>query len=477
MEIDKHINHFLLRNEKVVLPDLGILETKYQSAKIDAALKTFSPPSKTISFNSEIQNGDNSLLNFIAENEKISIGEAKEKIKELVGLIKENAEQSGKFNLQNIGSFFFDKEKKIHLAPSEKLNIVNEFFGFSEIQFKPIERKPVEVKTTFTPKPIPSPTVSKPDTTSDSPKKEEVKKTIVPPTPSQIAEQKKAETPKTVATQVIKEEKKTSVENKIAKPEIKEKINEKKLAEAKEQLLKSKKKREWLVLDKYFITLILLIALLIYQWNKYDIKIEDFKEISWQDVKSDFIAIGNQIKLWLQKDTSVAENISTDEEPVAVDSFQKPAEKDEINYLTPQNNSNTTDENSATSENSEQHKQETSAAASHIADKFPDTVVENKEAKSGEPSVIQNISSPTVNTASGSYFIIIGSFQEKENALKLMRKLQSQSYKAVILKSENGNFRVGLDGYDSETSAKSHLEQIRSELNPSAWVLNQKSRI
>ena len=71
----------------------------------------------------------------------------------------------------------------------------------------------------------------------------------------------------------------------------------------------------------------------------------------------------------------------------------------------------------------------------------------------------------------------MGSFQEKENALKLMQKLQSQSYKAVILKSENGNFRVAIDGYETESAAKSQLEQIRTNLNPNAWVLNQKGRI
>lgn len=73
------------------------------------------------------------------------------------------------------------------------------------------------------------------------------------------------------------------------------------------------------------------------------------------------------------------------------------------------------------------------------------------------------------------YQIVVGAFSSETNASKYVQKLQQKNYDASIVgTSRNGLFRVSINGLDDKMEATEMLARIRSEENPSAWLLRIK---
>ena len=70
MQITTYINDLLYRYECVIIPGFGALLTQYHSARIDSDTHVLFPPSKTLSFNRQLQTNDGLLANHIASVEK-----------------------------------------------------------------------------------------------------------------------------------------------------------------------------------------------------------------------------------------------------------------------------------------------------------------------------------------------------------------------------------------------------------------------
>ena len=85
MQITTYINDLLYRYECVIIPGFGALLTQYQSAKIDSENKTFYPPSKTLSFNRQLQTNDGLLANYIASVEKCTYETSLQKLRNYTG--------------------------------------------------------------------------------------------------------------------------------------------------------------------------------------------------------------------------------------------------------------------------------------------------------------------------------------------------------------------------------------------------------
>ena len=74
------------------------------------------------------------------------------------------------------------------------------------------------------------------------------------------------------------------------------------------------------------------------------------------------------------------------------------------------------------------------------------------------------------------YFLIVGSFKSGENAGKLKQELTQQGFKPIILHSETGMFRVCIDSFNDEASARSRVQGIRTKYTKyaDAWLLIKK---
>ena len=70
------------------------------------------------------------------------------------------------------------------------------------------------------------------------------------------------------------------------------------------------------------------------------------------------------------------------------------------------------------------------------------------------------------------YNVVIGSFTQKQNAIKLKNE-QSDQYNPIIVINEKGMFRVILISYKTYNEAKAKISEI-SDKFADAWVLVQK---
>ena len=76
----------------------------------------------------------------------------------------------------------------------------------------------------------------------------------------------------------------------------------------------------------------------------------------------------------------------------------------------------------------------------------------------------------------GSFHIIVGSFKNKSNALKLVQKLTS-NYRSPVIVYRRGKAMhlVSVYAAESESDAEAMLPKIRAEVISSAWVLDEAS--
>jgi cell division protein FtsN len=67
------------------------------------------------------------------------------------------------------------------------------------------------------------------------------------------------------------------------------------------------------------------------------------------------------------------------------------------------------------------------------------------------------------------YHVVIGSFGNKDNALRLQAQMRPQ-YEPIIVRNDKGMYRVLLMTYDTYKEAKTKILEVRNQF-PDAWVL------
>ncbi|MDR1414262.1 MAG: SPOR domain-containing protein [Odoribacteraceae bacterium] len=76
-------------------------------------------------------------------------------------------------------------------------------------------------------------------------------------------------------------------------------------------------------------------------------------------------------------------------------------------------------------------------------------------------------------TSTKRFHVIVGSFSNEENAIRLRNKLNSDGYVSIIMLNEARMNRVSVAGFDDETSAREELRRIRGAYPEyqDAWLL------
>jgi len=77
---------------------------------------------------------------------------------------------------------------------------------------------------------------------------------------------------------------------------------------------------------------------------------------------------------------------------------------------------------------------------------------------------------------SKSFFVIVGSFSSNENASRFKQELMQKGFKPIILHSDTGYYRVCVDSFSDENSARSRVQKIRTDYPKYAdsWLLIKK---
>ncbi len=134
MSISKHIIELLYTHDCVIIPGFGAFLTKSISASHNNDI--FSPPKKTLRFNGMLKENDGLLANEISSKEKISYNDAVKKIKKEVKVLLSSLD-NGEVDIDSIGAFKLNAEKKIQFQPNQDANFDSTSFGLESFMRKP----------------------------------------------------------------------------------------------------------------------------------------------------------------------------------------------------------------------------------------------------------------------------------------------------------------------------------------------------
>tara|TARA_B100000902_G_scaffold395799_1_gene455187 strand:+ start:539 stop:1465 length:927 start_codon:yes stop_codon:yes gene_type:complete len=139
--IEHYISQLLFTEECVIIPEFGGFIVNQQSAILNKKSGEIKAPSKRILFNNQLRNNDGLLVNYIAEEEKISNKEALEKIINYSKEINNKLSGSRILRIKNIGLFTLGKENNVLFTQDESVNYDLNSFGFSSTYNKSILRE------------------------------------------------------------------------------------------------------------------------------------------------------------------------------------------------------------------------------------------------------------------------------------------------------------------------------------------------
>ena len=134
MSLSKHIIKLLHNHDCVIIPGFGAFLTK--SIAASHRNDVFSPPKKSISFNGMLKENDGLLANEISATENISYNAALKKIKKEVKALLSSL-NIDKVEIDNIGVFELNAEKKIQFQPNQNINFEPKSFGLESFTRAP----------------------------------------------------------------------------------------------------------------------------------------------------------------------------------------------------------------------------------------------------------------------------------------------------------------------------------------------------
>ena len=150
MHLSNHISKLLFDHDCVTVPGFGSFLGNYKSAQYDFKEQKFYPPSKQISFNSQIKDNDGLLAKEISKTLDLSYEESVKKVHHSV-LSWIRQIKSETIVLKNIGELYLNREDKIIFIPSNELNHLKESFGLPPVFISEIEEIKSFPKNTTTP--------------------------------------------------------------------------------------------------------------------------------------------------------------------------------------------------------------------------------------------------------------------------------------------------------------------------------------
>ena len=132
--VDSCVSDVLYERNRIVLPGLGLLETKPKAASVDHISNTITPPSREVSFNSNITVDDGILINFIKkkyEREDLVVRSA---VANYISDLKRKMSQKEIVTIPDVGRMYLDFEKKIQFLP-DRVNYNKDSFGLPTVNY------------------------------------------------------------------------------------------------------------------------------------------------------------------------------------------------------------------------------------------------------------------------------------------------------------------------------------------------------
>ncbi|MBL6872550.1 MAG: SPOR domain-containing protein [Flavobacteriales bacterium] len=142
--INKHISDLLCEHNCVIIPEFGGFVANYESAFIDSRTNHMFAPKKSIVFNRSLKNNDGLLVNEIAVGEGLTFKQAKKELDKYVLNLNESLSLHKKVFIDELGTLLLTSENKVLFVQSNSRNHLLDSYGFSTIQYPPIQRTSVQ---------------------------------------------------------------------------------------------------------------------------------------------------------------------------------------------------------------------------------------------------------------------------------------------------------------------------------------------
>lgn len=129
MKLDKYISLLLQEYDTVIVPGLGAFVSEYKPAGMDKGSGEIKPPSREITFHSNIKTNDGLLVALISEKEGISHFEALSRIGKESEDMLYRLDKGEKIQFGNLGIFFLGENNQIRFVPKPGGDFLTDAFG------------------------------------------------------------------------------------------------------------------------------------------------------------------------------------------------------------------------------------------------------------------------------------------------------------------------------------------------------------
>ncbi len=130
----------------MIIPEFGGFVANYKPASVDYDRNIFSPPSKSIGFNSKLTHNDGLLISAVSLSNGLGYPDAKRNVENFVKEIKKKLEKGKKVSLEELGTFYIDRDQLLQFEPDRSKNYLIDSFGLSTFEFAELEEYDVRKK-------------------------------------------------------------------------------------------------------------------------------------------------------------------------------------------------------------------------------------------------------------------------------------------------------------------------------------------
>ena len=142
-DVSSSIGELLYENNSVIIPNFGGFMLSYRSASINHVQATLTPPSKSPSFNPNLKVNDGILINYIKNQNHMTLEQAKKAVADHIENFNSLFEKKEMIDIPKVGRLYKDYVGDIKFLPHQT-NFNTNAFGLPEIKFHPIQRNVVQ---------------------------------------------------------------------------------------------------------------------------------------------------------------------------------------------------------------------------------------------------------------------------------------------------------------------------------------------
>lgn len=146
----KGVKEQLFVHDYLVLPNFGGFILKRSAAHFSSAGTLLLPPSKTVSFNSQLKQNDGIFVQWLQSELKCDPSAALNHLNDFAEYCKSLLLNRGRLSIEGIGFFYLDFENNICFEPQQQNNFLTNSFGLTPVSVKELDIDiPVKTKAVF----------------------------------------------------------------------------------------------------------------------------------------------------------------------------------------------------------------------------------------------------------------------------------------------------------------------------------------